>query len=233
MDYDYNQAWESTYGDIQQFGPTHTHLHRIYSSILRQIEYKSVLDVGCGPGLNFPLLLQGKNIEKVAGIDISSKAINLAKERYDGEFVVLDIQKEHLMNKFDLVLCSLLMEHVPEDEAVLKNLHEMARHYLLIGTMAGNYEKFKRAEEVVGHVRNYSPGELEAKLGKAGFTVKKCIKWGFPFYSPLTRLLLNINPKVSVGKYSTALKIVTTLLYWLYFLNSSKRGDVLTILAEV
>ena len=233
MQYNYDQAWDSIYGDIQRFGPTHKHLVRIHSKILREIQYKSVLDVGCGTGLNFPLILEGKSIKEVAGIDISSKAIKMAKERYSGEFRVLDIQKEHLNDKFDLVFCSLLMEHVPEDEAVLENLHKMTGHHLLIGTMAGNYERYKPAEEVVGHVRNYSPGELEAKLGKAGFTVKKCIKWGFPFYSPLTRLMLNVNPKVSVGKYSTALKIATTLAYWLYFLNSSKRGDVLVILAQV
>jgi len=233
MKYDYNEAWESIYGDIQRFGPTHRHLHRIYSNILRQIEYESVLDVGCGTGLNFPLFLEGKNVKEVAGVDISSKAISLAKEKYDGEFRVLDIQEQHLVRKYNLVFCSLVLEHLLEDEEAIKNLYEMTGHYLLLGTMAGNYERYKPAEKVMGHVRNYAPEELETKLSKTGFVIRKCIKWGFPFYSPLTRLLLNINPSVSVGKYSIALKIVTTLLYWLYFLNSSKRGDVLVILAEI
>ena len=85
----------------------------------------------------------------------------------------------------------------------------------------------------MGHVRNYLPGELEAKLSKTGFTIRECIKWGFPFYSPLTRLVQNINPKAGVGGYGTILKITTAVLYWLYFFNSSKRGDILIILAEV
>jgi len=233
LNYNYNEMWETVYGDIQQYGPAQRHLRRIYSQILREIEYESVLDVGCGPGLNLPILLKDKNIEKVAGIDISNKAIDLAKERYHGEFMVLDIEEQHLGNKYDLVFCSLVLEHLLKDEEAVKNLYEMTGHYLLLGTMGGNYEKYKPAEKVVGHVRNYAPGELEAKLTKTGFVIRKCIKWGFPFYSPLTRLLLNINPSVSVGKYSTALKVSTTLLYWLYFLNSSKRGDVLAILAEV
>lgn len=233
MDHDYDEAWERTYGDIQQFGSTHRHLRRIYLGILEEIQYDSVLDVGCGPGTNLPLLLQRRNVANVAGIDISSKAIRMAQEKHCGEFQVLDVQKQHLDKSFDLVFCSLLMEHVPDDVAVLKNLRRMTGHYLLIGTVAGNYERYKRAEQVLGHVRNYLPGELEAKLTRAGFTVRKCVRWGFPLYSPLTRLMLNVSPKVSVGKYGTPLKIATAVAYWLYFLNSSQRGDVMVVLAQV
>ena len=233
MECDYDQAWDSIYGDMQRFGPTHKHLRRIYSKILKEIQYNSILDVGCGTGLNFPLLLEGKSIKEVAGIDISSNAVNLAKEKYNGEFFVLDIQEGNLKHRYDLVFCSLVLEHVPKDEEVIKNLYQMTGHYLLCSTMAGNYARYKNWEKSVGHVRNYLPGELEAKLSKTGFAIRKCIKWGFPFYSPLMRLLQNINPNMGVGKYGTVMKIGTNFLYWLYFLNSSKRGDVIVILAEV
>lgn len=232
-EYNYDVMWEKVYGDIQRYGPVEKHLRRIYSKILSEIQYKSVLDVGCGTGLNFPLLLEDKVVKEVAGVDISSKAIVLAKERYSGEFRVLDIQEGHLESKYDLVFCSLVLEHLPKDVEAIKNLYEMTGRYLLVGTMAGNYERYKPWEKVVGHVRNYSPDELEAELERTGFTIRKCIKWGFPFYSPLTRLLQNINPNMGVGEYSTTLKIGTTLLYYVYFLNSFKRGDVLVILAEV
>ena len=143
-------------------------------------------------------------------------------------------KKGHLKRKYDLVFCSLVLEHLLKDVEAIKNLYEMTGRYLLVGTMAGNYERYKPWEKVVGHVRNYSPGELESKLERTGFAIRKCIKWGFPFYSPLTRFLQNINPNIGVvSEYSTTLKIGTTLLYWVYFLNSFKRGDVLVILAEV
>lgn len=233
MHYDYDEMWDAAYGDMQKYGPAQRHLRRIYLRMLSGIQYESVLDVGCGPGTNLSLLLQGRNVAEVVGIDVSSKAIRMAEKAYSGDFRVLDVQKQHVDKTFDLVFCSLLMEHVPDDEAVLENLRKMTGRSLVIGTMAGNYERYKRAEEVVGHVRNYAPGELEAKLVRVGFTVKTRVNWGFPFYSPLTRLMLNVNPKVSVGKYSTPLKIATTVAYWLYFLNSSQRGDVLVILAQV
>ena len=92
-EYNYDEMWEKVYGDMQRYGPAEKHLRRIYSKILSGIQYKSVLDVGCGTGLNFPLLLEGKDVKEVAGVDISSKAIVLAKKRYSGEFRVLDVQK--------------------------------------------------------------------------------------------------------------------------------------------
>jgi hypothetical protein len=125
------------------------------------------------------------------------------------------------------------MEHVPDDEATLRNIFKMTGRYLLLGTVAGNYERYKAWEQLMGHVRNYLPGELENKLSRAGFNVIKVVYWGFPFYSPISRALLNINPKVGVGKYNLATKIITTLLYWLYFLNSIKKGDIIVVLASV
>ena len=233
MSFSYDKAWDCVYGDIQRLGPTHKHLSRIYASILKQVDYRSVLDVGCGPGDSFSLLLNGKRVDKIGGIDISSKAINQAKARYDGEFTVLDIQSQHLDSRYDLVFCSLLMEHVPDDEATLRNIFKMTGRYLLLGTVAGNYQKYKAWEQLMGHVRNYLPGELERKLSRAGFDVVKAVYWGFPFYSPISRNLLNINPRVGVGEYGLATRIMTKLLCWLYFLNSSRKGDILVILASV
>lgn len=233
MNFSYDKAWDCVYGDIQHFGPTHKHLHRIYADVLKEIHYKSVLDVGCGPGDNLPLLLEGRQVERIAGVDISSKAITQAKEKYNGVFVVLDIQKQHLDSQYDLVFCSLVMEHVPDDEATLMNIFKMTGRYLLLGTVAGNYEKYKAWEQLMGHVRNYLPGELEGKVRRAGFNIVKVIYWGYPFYSPISRVLLNINPKVGVGKYNPATRVMATLLDWLYFLNSSKRGDIVIVLASV
>lgn len=230
---DYNKVWETVYGDIQRFGPTHKHLHRIYSAILKEIKYESVIDVGCGSGLNFSLLCKGKNVKELAGMDISSKCIHSLKEKYAGEFRVLDIEEFYLEKKYDLVFCSLIMEHVSNDEEVIKNLYHMTGKYLLIATIQGNYKKYERYEKIMGHVRNYLPGGLQEKLRKNGFRIKKVIEWGFPFYSPISRVLSNFNPNVGIAKYSLIERVIATLLYWLYFLNSLRKGDILVVLAEV
>jgi hypothetical protein len=108
----------------------------------------------------------------------------------------------------------------------------MTGHYLLLATIGGNYNRYRKWDEKMGHVRNYTMPELESKLNKVGFKVVKSIQWGFPFFSPIGRLLQNIKPEMGIGKYGLATKIVSELLYWLGFLNSSKRGDLLIVLAE-
>ena len=59
----------------------------------------------------------------------------------------------------------------------------------------------------------------------------RSIYWGFPLYSPLTRELLNLRP-VGIGSYNASTRLLARLMYALYFLNSSHRGDLLIVLAE-
>ncbi|MFC1461803.1 hypothetical protein ACFLQR_04720 [Verrucomicrobiota bacterium] len=92
-------------------------------------------------------------------------------------------------------------------------------------------ERYRSWEEKVGHVRNYRAGELESKLEQAGFTVQHVVYWGFPFFSPLARLLQNhMTPSARMG---IAGRLTSALMYYLYFLNSHRKGDLLIVLATV
>lgn len=232
---DYDKMWTDVYGDIQHFGPVHRHMRRMVSRILAGLEYQSVLDIGCGPGSNFPLLAQGRSGLKLAGMDISELVLAQARQRVDGEFWRIDIQQEHLDRTWDLVHSSCVFEHLPDDVAALTHIRAMTGRYLLLTTIGGNFERYRVWDERVGHVRNYRPGELEEKLRGAGFRVMQSISWGFPFYSPIERELLNRKSigELGIGSYPTSTRLLTNLLYWLYFLNSSRRGDLLIVLAQV
>jgi hypothetical protein len=88
-------------------------------------------------------------------------------------------------------------------------------------------------ETEMGHVRNYGYGELAGKLQGEGFRVRKRVEWGFPFYSPLYRNLLNLTGgRGGTGKFGPGRKLISLLLYGLFRLNSSRRGDEIVILAE-
>jgi hypothetical protein len=71
-------------------------------------------------------------------------------------------------------------------------------------------------------------------MERAGFQVEEVIEWGFPFYSPLSRTAVEwvggqqvtLNARRWVG-------VVAEILYQLYRLNSSRRGDVLMVLARL
>jgi SAM-dependent methyltransferase len=232
---DYDRMWTDVYGDIQHFGPVHRHMRRIVSRLLAGLEYRSVLDIGCGPGSNFDLLARGRPGLKLAGIDISELALAKARELVSGEFWRIDIQREHVEGTWDLVHSSCVFEHLPDDVAALRHIRSMTGRYLLLTTIGGNFERYRPWDERVGHVRNYREGELERKLGDAGFEVLQSIAWGFPFYSPIERELLNHRRigELGVGSYPRSTRLLADLLYWLYYLNSSRRGDLLIVLARV
>ena len=231
---DYDEMWRSIYEDLETSGPSHRHIHRFCRRLLLPLDYESVLDVGCGPGHNISLLCRGKSINRLAGIDVSGEILGIAEQRHEnGEFHCLDIEKQHLDDRYDLVFCSLVLEHIVDDEAALRNLYAMTAKYLVLVTVQGDYGRFAKNEKMLGHVRNYRRGELLAKVRQTGFKVIEKIEWGFPFYSPIGRILYNLNPKQGTGKFGFMERFIANSLYLLYFLNSSRRGDIIIVFAEV
>jgi SAM-dependent methyltransferase len=229
----YDRLWSDTYGDLQRFGPAHHHARRLAAKLLQNLDYGSVLDVGCGPGWHYDLLSAGRVLDSFHGVDISAEAIEHARRwRPQGTFQVQDIQTGALPGCWDLVYCSLMIHLVPDDLAALRHLRQNTGKYLLISTMAGDFERYKAWEQRLGAVRNYRPGDLEDKLGRAGFRVKQAIYWGFPFFSPLGRWLQTWS-STGTGSYSWTTRLVARVLTGIYYLNSHRRGDLLTILAEV
>lgn len=230
---DCDRLWADAYGDLQRFGPTHHHARRLARRLLAGLDYRSVLDVGCGPGWHFDLLSAGRTLDAYCGVDLSEEAVRQARRQRPGAtFRVADIQTDPLPGRWDLVYSSLMIHLVPDDRAALRNLRQSTGKYLLISTMAGDFERYKATEVPLGALRNYRPGELEEKLGGAGFRVRRAVYWGFPFYSPLGRWLQTFS-SADRGAYPWTTRLIARTLTGVYYLNSHRRGDLLTVLAEV
>jgi SAM-dependent methyltransferase len=228
---DYDELWDNVYGDIQDEGPVHHHMRRLIADLVGGLDYKSLLGVGCGFGHNLPLLLENRRVDRVAGIDISDRALEHMRHDWGDDFHKLDIETERLDRSYDLVFSSLLLEHVRDDLAVLRNMRAMTGRYLLVTTIAGDFERYRPWEDQMGHVRNYRRGELEGKLREAGYEPERVIYWGFPFYTPLARRLQ--NHMTATHDFSPGTKLVARILRYVYYLNSSRRGDLLVALARV
>jgi SAM-dependent methyltransferase len=225
---DYDVVWHEIYGDWATLGPAQRHLRRLVGEVLAGLDYRSAVDVGCGAGHNLPQLSEGRRLDRLAGVDISAVALAEAKRRFpECELDELDIERGHLDGTYDLVFSSLLLEHVPDDEAALANMRAMTGRDLLVTTVGGDFERYRAWDERVGHVRNYAEGELEEKLRRAGFEPRTTIRWGFPFYSPLARRLQNRMTLTSEMTPST--KLLARIAYGVYFLNSRRRGDLLVV----
>ncbi len=229
---EYDAGWDTKWDDMKKYGPMARHIRSNIKRLIRPLEFRTVLDVGCGQG-SFLAELQSEYPHiKTYGTDISPSAITLAKAKVsNGQFTVLDAATDYLEDKFDLVVCSEVLEHIPDDVAALKNIAQMTGKYLVISTVQGRMRKLE--PEAWGHVRNYARGELVKKVEQSGLRVIKVVEWGFPFYSPLYRDFINlINAQGTTGSYGLPQKVLAIILYNVFRLNSSRRGDEIFVLAE-
>ncbi len=228
---DYDANWEHKWNDMRRFGPTGRHLRRIIARMIAPLEYGSALDVGCGQGSLLAALMPLKPAARHAGVDFSEKALEVARRRAPtATFAPLDLTQGHLDQRFDLVLCTDVVEHIEDDGAAIANLAAMTGRYLLISTLQGRMRPY---ETLVGHYRNYARGELQAKIEAVGLKVVRTVEWGFPFFSPLYRDLFSATGiKATQGDYGWFRRLLADAIYWVFRLNAWNRGDYIFVLAE-
>jgi len=225
---DYDEVWNEVYGDLQDRGPAHRHMRRIYRRLLGDLDYSSALDVGCGAGHNLPLISEGHSMDRIAGADLSKVALAAAAKRHpEAEFFELDIEQDSAPDQWELVFSAFVLEHLPADTDALRNMRAMTARHLVVSTVAGDFERYRPWDEQMGHVRNYAVGELERKVTEAGFRVQRTIYWGFPFYTPVARTLQ--NRMTSEPSFGLGARIASSTMYLLYWLNSHRRGDLVVL----
>ena len=208
------------------------HVRRLIMNLIKNLNFTSVLDVGCGEGsLLREIMALRPDLSTTAGIDISEGALELAKVKVpEASFYLMDIQTDKLDASFDLVVCSEVLEHVEKDQEAISKLVDMTRHYLLVVTLQGKMRYF---ESHVGHVRNYKKHELVNMLSNANLNVDIIKEWGYPFYSPLYRDTLNyVPPATTEGQYGLIRRLICSFIYYVMFLNSKSKGDLVFCLCS-
>ncbi|NTU82900.1 MAG: class I SAM-dependent methyltransferase [Chloroflexales bacterium] len=227
----YSHGWETKWDDMKRYGPMSRHIRRNIKQLIRPLTFSSVLDIGCGQGSFLAELRAELPHIEAYGSDFSTSAALMARRQVPGgEFCVFDLERGHLNRQFDLIVCSEVLEHIPDDRAALRNLAAMTGGHLVISTVQGRMRGFEAGE--VGHVRNYAYGELARKVEEAGLKVLKVVEWGFPFYSPLYRDFLDLtSSRGTTGSFGPSRKLLANLIYLLFLLNSSRVGDEIFLLA--
>jgi SAM-dependent methyltransferase len=226
----YDELWDQAWGDVQRIGPVHRHTHEAALGVVSELPVESVLDAGCGSGDLLSLLAATGRYE-LCGTDVSAKALAIAAERVPGvRLEILDIERGALPETFDLVTSIQVIEHLVDDISALRHMAGMASKYVYVSTIAG---RMRRSERAIGHVRNYSAVELRTKLELVGLEVLSLRGWGFPFYSPAARSVVEWLPGgPPSGRLGPAARLAAAALYQLYRANVPGRGDVLNALAR-
>lgn len=220
----YDEGWGSGWDDMKIYGPTARHTRRFIFQLLSRIDFKTVLDAGCGTGILLSQIKEKYPTIRPTGSEYSPQGLEFARKRLpDADFHVLDLSKENLGKKFDLITCIDVLEHIPDDQAALKNLLVMTGGYLLLSVPLGPLIQVEA--ERMGHVHGYSRHELEGKITNAGLEIVKAIQWGFPFYNLHRRFANRLPAETSGGTFSSRKKLISNLIYVLFFLNLPYGGE--------
>lgn len=126
------------------------------------LKEQSIADVGCGTGHLLQYLKKEFGFSKATGMDFSSEAINVAKKKFPHfEFFEFDIYKKW-DEKFDLIFCTEVLEHLMYPEDALSNLTSMMsdKGRLVITVPNGRIDTFG------GHINFWSPESWSVFISK-------------------------------------------------------------------
>lgn len=137
-----------------------------------------VLDIGCGAGTSIDIL---RSLGRVWGIDVNSEAINESRNCGYISLEKSDICTYSKHNHFfDLVACLDVLEHLKDDDVVLKKIKTLLkRNGMLLITVPAFMFLWSENDNAVHHLRRYTAKKLTNKLKKNGFQVIKISYFNF------------------------------------------------------
>jgi ubiquinone/menaquinone biosynthesis C-methylase UbiE len=182
----YNQ-WASSYNDVTNL--TRDAELKAKKEILQTIPFAAVLELGCGTGKNTEWLLQKAG--SITAVDFSENMLARAKDRVTSEkvnFVQADINQawNFAKEKFDLVTCSLVLEHIQYLAPVFEKAADalVTGGYFYIGELhpfkqyAGSKARFEKGEETLVLDCYIHPISEFTQLAKQnGFSVVDLDEW--------------------------------------------------------
>lgn len=106
----------------------------IRSELIDQLELEegdTVLEIGCGPGVNFELIRSAIGADgRLVAIDYSPAMVELARERIEEhgweniEVHEADATTANLGDGYDVVIATLALSVMPDIERAIKNIHD-------------------------------------------------------------------------------------------------------------
>jgi len=121
---------------------------------------KKVLDYGCGSGF-----LVGQLQERgfdASGVDVSKEAIDFGSEKGINNLSKIDgVLTNYPDASFDLVLAMDVIEHIKEDDLVIKELERLVKpNGILVITVPAYKWMWGVQDEVAHHFRRYTMGSI-------------------------------------------------------------------------
>lgn len=230
------------------------HVRNTVKSLYSPSDTISILDAGMGFGQYSYFMAKRFRGCKIFGVDVKDEQVEDCNYFFDKrgfknvKFEVADLTKINYNNEYDFILNVDVMEHIVEDEIVLKNFANALKKggRLLINTPSdlGGSDAHDEHDEsfIEEHARNgYSKEDITAKLERAGLKVVEfkytygkygTISWRYGIKYPIliagvSKLLILILPFY----YFFTLWFVLILM-WLDTKSENKAGTGIVVVAE-
>lgn len=173
----------------ERSGPMHFFRQTLMALLIRNYPGGGkALDAGCGDGaLSVRLARKGFS---VYGVDCAEDWCDSARRRVETlylggkiEIICSPLEKINFPpGFFDVIVCGEVLEHLRNDEEVLKQFHVLLKKGgELIISVPLVAKGFDISDVMVGHVRLYDYPALEKLLSNCGFRIDKKLGWGYPF----------------------------------------------------
>ena len=122
-----------------------------YFSLVGDLTGKSLLDLACGEGF-FTRKFKNKGADRVVGVDISPKMIELArqeeaKKTLGIEYIVADVCELGKIGNFDLVVASYLLNYAQTKQELLKMCRIIYANLKLGGRFVSINENLQQSPE--------------------------------------------------------------------------------------
>lgn len=133
----------------------------------------SFFELGCGTGYVLGEIGRSFPGMRLYGGDVHPEALPYAARRAPkASFFLIDGRTLPFENEFDVIGAFDVIEHIEDDERVLRQMHDAARPGGgVILTVPQHPFLWSRFDVFAGHRRRYTSGELKDKLERAGFQV--------------------------------------------------------------
>jgi SAM-dependent methyltransferase len=187
---DYAVNWSE---DLEQMHEENSHTHFIEVWTRRAMLARlgtmpaapTVIDIGCSTGYLLADLRAAVPDAKLIGVDLVVSGLRKAHSHVPDALLLhadaCALPLESL--SVDAAVSANLLEHVPDDERALAEIHRIlrpgARAVVVVPVNPGSYDCYDR---LLGHERRYARAELTRKARAAGLAVVEDIHLGAPLY---------------------------------------------------
>jgi SAM-dependent methyltransferase len=189
---DWSEVWRKDVSGSLRLGPSTKSRLRLMRALVERFAKPgaALLDVGCGNGELLATVAKSGKVARLTGVDLSDVPLAQARQNVpQADFHVLDICKEVLPERFDLITCMMTLDLVDDDQRAAQHLSEMLKpggHLLVV---VQHLAKLGSPLDERYGVRRHERESLTQLLSGHALQPVELFAWGFPLFNAYYRLL--------------------------------------------